>query len=103
MGVTVTERPDGMEIEGGAQLKGATIDSFGDHRIAMAFAIAGLHAEGTTIINDTECIATSYPGFERELQHFLNHEKGHTAPIPVVSRMPIGLGVDTLSKEDKAD
>jgi len=103
MGVTVIERPDGMEIEGGAQLKGATIDSFGDHRIAMAFAIAGLHAEGTTTINDTECIATSYPGFEQELQHFLHNEKGHTAPIPVVSRMPVGMGVETLSEEDKAD
>ena len=40
------------------------MDSFGDHRIAMAFAIAGLFAEGETIIEDTDCIATSYPGFE---------------------------------------
>jgi len=103
MGVTVVEHPDGMEIHGGTPLKGAVIDSFGDHRIAMAFAIAGLHAEGTTTINDTECISTSYPGFERELQHFLNVEKDHTAPIRVASRMPIGMGVETLSPEDRAD
>lgn len=71
MGVTVTEQPDGMEIVGGAALHGAEIESFGDHRIAMAFAVAGLFAEGTTSIENTECIATSYPGFERELNRFL--------------------------------
>lgn len=71
MGVTVEEFPDGMEITGGQPLQGATVTSFGDHRIAMAFAIAGLFAEGETIINDTECISTSYPGFEKHLDQFL--------------------------------
>jgi 3-phosphoshikimate 1-carboxyvinyltransferase len=68
MGVTVDEFADGMEITGGAPLKGAEIPSLGDHRIAMAFAIAGLFAEGETVIRDVECIETSYPGFIRELE-----------------------------------
>jgi 3-phosphoshikimate 1-carboxyvinyltransferase len=87
MGVKVTERPDGMEIEGGAKLQGATLPCFGDHRIAMAFAIAGMFAEGTTTIEGTECISTSYPGFEHHLDLFLH---GDTAarPIPTISRIP---------------
>ena len=66
-GVEVEEAPDGMTIHGGARLRGATVESFGDHRIAMAFAIAGLHADGETIIENTDCIATSYPDFEKHL------------------------------------
>lgn len=69
IGVKVEEFPDGMEIEGGANLKGAEIESYGDHRIAMAFAIAGLFAkEGEMVIPDSACIATSYPGFAEALQ-----------------------------------
>ena len=45
--------------------------SFGDHRIAMAFAIAGLFAEGETIIEDCECIDTSYPGFAETLNQII--------------------------------
>ena len=45
----------------------AEIDSFGDHRIAMAFAIAGLFASGETVIRNTECVNTSYPGFAHHL------------------------------------
>ena len=88
MGVKVTERPDGMEIEGGAKLQGCNLPSFGDHRIAMAFLIAGLFAEGTTTMEDTECISTSYPGFEHHLDLFLH---GDTAarPIPTISRIPL--------------
>ena len=63
MGVEVAEYDDGMEIRGGARLKGARLMSFGDHRIAMAFAIAGLFAEGETTIEGCNCINTSYPGF----------------------------------------
>ena len=44
-------------------MKGAAIDSFGDHRIAMAFAVAGLFADGETIIEGAECAAVSFPGF----------------------------------------
>lgn len=71
MGAQVSETEDGLEIMGGAPLYGARLSSFGDHRIAMAFAIAGLFAEGETIIQDTECVATSYPGFEQQLDHIL--------------------------------
>jgi 3-phosphoshikimate 1-carboxyvinyltransferase len=86
MGVEVTEYEDGMEIVGGAKLHGATIPSFGDHRIAMAFAIAGLFAEGETIIEGVECITTSYPGFEHDLNLFMEGEPG-VPPIPVFSRV----------------
>lgn len=68
MGVEVEEFDDGMEITGGAKLRGARLQCYNDHRIAMAFAIAGLFASGDTIIEDTECIATSYPGFEETLR-----------------------------------
>jgi 3-phosphoshikimate 1-carboxyvinyltransferase len=72
MGVEVEEFEDGMTIRGGAKLKGATINSHGDHRIAMAFAIAGLFAEGETVIEGTDCINTSYPGFAHHLDAILN-------------------------------
>ncbi|MCB1065367.1 MAG: 3-phosphoshikimate 1-carboxyvinyltransferase [Verrucomicrobiae bacterium] len=71
MGVTVQEFADGMEITGGAKLKGATVESLGDHRIAMAFAVAGLYAEGETIVKDVDCVSTSYPGFEQELKQLI--------------------------------
>lgn len=67
MGAEVNEFEDGLEIHGGNRLRGATIDCFGDHRIAMAFAVAALFAEGETNIKNAECVATSYPGFERDL------------------------------------
>jgi 3-phosphoshikimate 1-carboxyvinyltransferase len=73
MGADVTEFDDGMEIQGGHPLHGAQIDSFGDHRIAMAFAIAGLFAAGETVIHNTDCVNTSYPGFARHLDAILNH------------------------------
>ena len=72
MGVPVREFHDGMEIDGGAQLKGARLQSYGDHRIAMAFAIAGLFAEGQTIIEGAECTETSYPGFNSHLDQILS-------------------------------
>ena len=67
-GVTVEELDDGLRILGPAKLKGARINSFGDHRIAMAMAIAGLIADGETVIENTDCIETSFPGFERSLK-----------------------------------
>lgn len=79
MGVAVREFDDGMEIEGGGRLKGARIASYGDHRIAMAFAVAGLFADGETIIEDTGCVATSYPGFERDLGKILTGRLGDDA------------------------
>jgi 3-phosphoshikimate 1-carboxyvinyltransferase len=87
MGVTVTEFDDGMEIVGGARLHGAEITTYHDHRIAMAFAIAGLFAEGETVIEGSECINTSYPGFEHDLAMFFRSESGES-PIPVLTRVP---------------
>jgi len=63
MGAVVTENPDGMEIPGGQRLHGATIDSGSDHRIAMAFSIAALRAEGETQIDGAEAAAISFPEF----------------------------------------
>ena len=63
-----------------------TIDSFGDHRIAMAFAIAGLFAEGETVIHNTDCVNTSYPGFAHHLDAILR-ERSEAADftLPTVS------------------
>ena len=68
MGVEVEEFDDGMVVHGGARLRGAKLESYGDHRIAMAFAIAGLFAEGETVVGNTACVNTSYPGFGRHLE-----------------------------------
>jgi 3-phosphoshikimate 1-carboxyvinyltransferase len=69
MGAEVEEFADGMEITGVERLKGAEIHSLGDHRIAMAFAIAGLFAEGETVIRGVDCVETSYPGFLAEIRN----------------------------------
>lgn len=63
MGADVTPTDDGMVIEGGKPLAGAQIKSYLDHRIAMAFAIAGLAAKGRTIIEESQCVDVSYPAF----------------------------------------
>jgi 3-phosphoshikimate 1-carboxyvinyltransferase len=63
MGAEVTEYEDGMDVPGGQQLHGATIDSGGDHRIAMAFSVAALRAEGETLIHGSESAAISFPEF----------------------------------------
>jgi len=63
LGARITEAPGGLEIEGGARLRGACVQSGGDHRMAMALVVAGLVADGETVVEDTECIGTSYPGF----------------------------------------
>lgn len=63
MGAEVEEKPDGLAIAGGARLRGAGIDTRGDHRIAMAFGVAGLVADGDTCIRDAECAAVSFPAF----------------------------------------
>jgi 3-phosphoshikimate 1-carboxyvinyltransferase len=67
LGCAVDTAPDGLTITGGRPLAGATVDSFGDHRIAMAMAVAGLAASGTTYIEGWDAVATSYPGFEEDL------------------------------------
>jgi 3-phosphoshikimate 1-carboxyvinyltransferase len=68
MGAQLEEREDGLKIPGGQQLRGAELESFGDHRIAMAFSIAALRAHGETLIRGNECAAISYPGFFSTLE-----------------------------------
>ena len=63
MGAEVTEFEDGLDVPGGQKLHGATIDSGGDHRIAMAFSVAALRAEGETLIQGAESAAISFPEF----------------------------------------
>ena len=63
LGATVRETRDGMTIEGGTKLRGAEVDSHGDHRIAMTMAVAGLVADGHTSIGDSEAADVSYPSF----------------------------------------
>lgn len=67
MGADVTGTEDGMIIHGGKPLHGAVIDTRKDHRIAMTFAIAGLNAEGETVLTDSDCVAISYPTFYENL------------------------------------
>jgi 3-phosphoshikimate 1-carboxyvinyltransferase len=67
MGARIREHADGLEIEGGERLRGATVTSGGDHRMAMALVVAGLAAEGPTVVEDTACISTSFPGFTAAL------------------------------------
>jgi 3-phosphoshikimate 1-carboxyvinyltransferase len=62
LGVEATPTPDGMVIRGGA-LSGGRVNSRGDHRIAMAFAMAALRAGGAITIDDCANVRTSFPGF----------------------------------------
>ena len=63
LGVTVTETEDGMDITGAERLLGGTVDSRGDHRIAMSLSVAGLVASSQITITDIDCVATSFPTF----------------------------------------
>ncbi|MBN2025923.1 MAG: 3-phosphoshikimate 1-carboxyvinyltransferase [Actinobacteria bacterium] len=67
MGAEITELPDGFVVHGPVGLQGARVDSRGDHRIAMALAVAALCAEGETVIDGWECVNISFPGFEDTL------------------------------------
>lgn len=69
MGVNVTSTDDGMIIEGGNPVHGGTVDSYLDHRIAMAFSIAALTADGETTILNSECVDVSYPTFYETLKN----------------------------------
>jgi len=82
MGARVEEFPDGLRVEGrGARagaamgkLRGAKVDPQGDHRIAMALAVAALGAEGDTVIRDSECVGVSFPDFFKTLQRLRGGE-----------------------------
>ncbi|MGH8918817.1 MAG: 3-phosphoshikimate 1-carboxyvinyltransferase, partial [Actinomycetes bacterium] len=70
IGVEVVARPDGMEVHGraGRPLTGGSVDSHGDHRIAMAMAVAGLAARLPVLVSGWEAVATSYPTFKEDLR-----------------------------------
>jgi 3-phosphoshikimate 1-carboxyvinyltransferase len=63
LGAQIEEYPDGLFVPGRQKLRGGEVDSFGDHRIAMAFAVAGLFAEAPVTIKDPGCAAISFPSF----------------------------------------
>jgi 3-phosphoshikimate 1-carboxyvinyltransferase len=71
MGGEVEEREDGLRIPGAQPLEGAEIDSFGDHRIAMAFAVAALRAHGETLVRGADAAVISYPEFFHTLQEIV--------------------------------
>ena len=70
MGAVITPTDDGMIIEGTGHLNGASIQSYLDHRIAMAFSVAGLASDGETQIVDSQCVDVSYPEFYATLNSF---------------------------------
>ncbi len=67
MGAQIEPQADGFTIAGPARLRGARVDAHGDHRLAMSLAVAGLIAEGETIVQGWECVADSFPDFEQAL------------------------------------
>ena len=73
MGAEVEEHEDGLTVPGGQKLHGAEIDSLGDHRIAMAFAVAALRAEGDTRIQSAEAAVISFPSFFETLETLVQH------------------------------
>ncbi len=72
MGAQVEQTDNGWRIPGGQKLHGAEIESYDDHRIAMAFAVAALRAEGESVISNAECVAISYPGFFEDLEKLVD-------------------------------
>jgi len=71
LGAEIEARPDGFVVQGPTRLAGTTVHSHGDHRLAMALAVAGLVAGGETTVRDVDCIGDSFPGFEGTLVHLI--------------------------------
>jgi 3-phosphoshikimate 1-carboxyvinyltransferase len=71
MGAQVEQTDDGWRIPGRQRLHGAQIEAYSDHRIAMAFAVAALRADGETVIQNAECVEISYPAFFEDLEKLL--------------------------------
>jgi len=88
MGAQVIELSDGLEIHGPAPLRGGRVASFGDHRIAMAFAIAGLFADGETIVQDAESVEISYPGFKGAIEKLITPKRG-PGSTPVIGSLSL--------------
>jgi 3-phosphoshikimate 1-carboxyvinyltransferase len=73
LGVEVEEREDGMIIRGGKPLEAASVKTYGDHRVAMSLAIAGLSTSGGLQMDDAGCVDTSFPGFFELLNGMCSH------------------------------
>ncbi len=68
LGAEIEEHPDGVSIRGKPALKGAEVETYGDHRIAMSLSVAALNAEGKTTMANASCVDISFPGFFEELR-----------------------------------
>jgi 3-phosphoshikimate 1-carboxyvinyltransferase len=68
LGAAIDATPDGFVVEGPVALRGGTVDSHGDHRLAMALAVAGLVAQDEVVVQNAACIRDSFPGFVASLQ-----------------------------------
>ena len=75
IGVVLEEQPDGLVIQGRSRLRGALCQSYGDHRVVMSLAIAGLVAEESIAIENVECVETSFPGFHSKLLELLTNSR----------------------------
>ena len=75
IGVVVEEQLDGLVIQGGTSFGGALCQSYGDHRVVMSLAIAGLVAKEPIVIEDVDCVETSFPGFHSKLLDLLTNSK----------------------------
>jgi 3-phosphoshikimate 1-carboxyvinyltransferase len=73
MGAQIEPLPDGLRIQGPTTLHGAEVQSHGDHRIAMMLAVAGLIAQGETVVHDVECVQTSFPEFDALLHRLVEY------------------------------
>jgi len=89
MGAQVEERPDGLKVagRGAGKMHGSEIEPHGDHRIAMAFAVAALGAEGPTTIRDADCAGVSYPTFYDDLARGHRTHRNLTNPFAVSVRI----------------
>jgi 3-phosphoshikimate 1-carboxyvinyltransferase len=77
LGARIEERSDGFVVQGTGHLRGDTCRSYGDHRLAMSLAVAGLLADGETVVRDAEAASVTYPGFWDDLQT-LTSGNGHS-------------------------
>jgi len=75
IGVAVEEQPDGLVIQGSSSLQGAMCQSYGDHRVVMSLDIAGLVAKEPILIENVDCVETSFPGFQGKLLDLLTNSK----------------------------
>ncbi|MBT8102560.1 MAG: 3-phosphoshikimate 1-carboxyvinyltransferase, partial [Gammaproteobacteria bacterium] len=103
LGIVVDESPDGAVVHGGG-FTGGTVESFGDHRVAMALAIAGTIADGDVVVRDVASVNTSFPGFEACMASIgadirvVNRRMKATGSVPVIAiDGPSGSGKGTIA------